>query len=488
MSLLATVQAPHVDAQEPTALEAALAIEQALVDAVARADKSVVAIARYRNDRPTPPRGAFRTPFRPGGSGEDAPNEFASGVVIDRQGYIVTNYHVLGNPAENTYKVWVKRRPFQAVSVVDVDERAVKAGDPWTDLAVLKIEADDLEPIAFGDTKNLKKGQIAIALGNPYNIARDGDVSASWGIISNVGRRAPASPESFRPDSGRETLYHYGGLIQTDAKLNLGTSGGALINLKGEMIGLITALAAKEGYEKSIGFAIPVDDVFLRTIETLKTGRKAEFGFLGVSPNNLNDAMRRNHQHGAVLTSVVRGTPAWAAGLKQGDVITHVNGQRIYDRDMLMLKLGGQAVESKIHITVERGAELGDHGRVVHATAKLTKKHIPSSRPAFSQIEDPLWRGMRVDYLSALPVEALTRSLQAVHRPEGVPNGVLAAVDVQRDSPAWRAGLRPGSLFTHVDDKRVTTPKEFSSLVATKNGDVRLRLISGTLETATVLP
>lgn len=487
-SLLAFLGAPSA-AQEPTGLEAALAIEKALVEAVARADKSVVAIARYRKDRRLPPSGAFGTPFGPNADSEDAPNEFATGVVIDRQGYIVTNYHVLGNPAENTYKVWVKRRPFQAVSVMTVDE--VKAGDPWTDLAVLKIEADDLEPITFGDTKHLKKCQIVIALGNPYNIARDGDVSASWGVISNLGRRAPASPEGFRPGAGRETLYHYGGLIQTDAKLNLGTSGGALINLKGEMIGLITALAAKEGYERSIGFAIPVDDVFLRTIETLKAGRKAEFGFLGISPANLGDAMRRNGQHGALVSRVVPGTPAWAARLKEGDIITHVNGKAVYDRDMLMRELGGQPVAATIRVTVERGAELGEHGRVVHTSAALSKKHIPSSRPAFSQIEDPLWRGMRVDYVSALPGNLLDRSLQDVLRrslPDGVPNGILAAIDVQRDSPAWRAGLRSGSLFTHVDDKRVTTPKEFLSEVAGKSGDVRLKLISGAAETVIVSP
>jgi len=469
-----------LNAQEPTALEAALAIEKALVDAIAQADKSVVAIARYRNDRPANLRGAFGTPFRPGGT-EDVPNEFATGVVIDRQGYIVTNYHVLGNPEENTYKVWVRRRPFQAVSVMTVDE--VKAGDPWTDLAVLKIEADDLEPIAFGNTVDLRKGQIVIALGNPYNIARDGEVSASWGIISNVGRRAPASSDGFRPDSGRETLHHYGGLIQTDAKLNLGTSGGALVNLKGEMIGLITALAAKEGYEKSTGFAIPVDDVFLRTIETLRTGRKAEFGFLGVSPVNLGDAMRRNGQHGALLSSVVAGTPASAARLRKDDIITHVDGMRVYDRDMLMRELGGQPVGARISLTVERGAELGERGRIVHASATLSKKHIPSSRPAFSQVEDPLWRGIRVDYATALPQNLLERSLR-----EGIPNGSLAAVDVQRDSPAWKAGLRTGSLFTHVDDKRVTTPKEFFSTVAAKSGDVKLRLTSGTAETVTVAP
>jgi len=481
-ALLSTALGAPLAAQEPTALDAALALEKTLVDAIAGADKSVVAIARYRNDSPRAPNGSVRIPsFPTRRSDEDAPNEFATGVVIDRQGYILTNYHVLGDPTKNTYKVWVKRRPFQAISVMTVDE--VKAGDPWTDLAVLKIEADDLEPITFGDVKDLKKGQIAIALGNPYNIARDGEVSASWGIISNVGRRAPASPDGFRPDSARETLYHYGGLIQTDAKLNLGTSGGALVNLKGEMIGLITALAAKEGYEKSTGFAVPADDVFLRTIETLKTGRKAEFGFLGVSPANLNDAMRRGGQHGALVSHVVPGTPASTARLKENDIITHVDGKRVYDRDTLMRELGGQPVDAKIRLTVERGTELGRRGRVLQTSVKLSKKHIQSSRPAFSQIEDPTWRGLRVDYGTALPPNLLTRMLQGQ-----VPLGSLAVIDVAGDSPAWKAGLRPGNLFTHVGDRQVSTPDEFFAAVAEEPGDVRIKVISGTPTVITVSP
>jgi len=480
--LLCPVFGASLAAQELTGLDAALAMEKALVDAVARADKSVVAIARYLNDSPLATNGPVRMPSFPGRrSDEDAPNEFATGVVIDRQGYILTNYHVLGDPTKNTYKVWVKRRPFQAISVMTVDE--VKAGDPWTDLAVLKIEADDLEPITFGDVENLKKGRIVVALGNPYNIARDGEVSASWGIISNVGRRAPTSPDGFRPDSARETLYHYGGLIQTDAKLNLGTSGGALVNLKGEMIGLITALAAKEGYEKSTGFAIPVDDVFLRTIETLKTGRKAEFGFLGVSPANLHDAMRRGGQHGALVSHVVPGTPASTARLKENDVITHVDGKAVYDRDTLMRELGGQPVGAKIRLTVERGTELGRRGRVIQTSVELSKKHIPSSRPAFSQTEDPTWRGMRVDYATALPPNLLTRMLQGQ-----VPLGSLAVIDVAGDSPAWKAGLRPGNLFTHVGDRRVSTPEEFFAAVAEEAGDVGVKIISGTPTVITVSP
>lgn len=472
------------DAQEPTALEAAETLEKAFVDAIARAEKSVVAIARYRQDPLVSNRvGQGPLQFTPGQSarGASAPNEFAAGVVIDRRGYILTNYHVLGDPTKNVYKVWVNRRPFWAVSVQPVQE--VKAGDPWTDLAVLKIEADDLEPIAFGNAKTLRKGQIVVALGNPYGIARDGQVSASWGIVSNLSRRLSAGSSSSRPDPGKESLYQYGGLIQTDAKLNMGTSGGALINLKGEMVGLITALAAMEGYEKSMGFAIPVDDAFRRTVETLKAGHKAEFGFLGVSPENLSDAMLRQGQFGASILHVVPGTPAAAARLREHDIITRVNDQVIYDRTMLMHALGKQPAGGEIQLTVERGAKLGQRGRVFQTSATMSKRHIASSRPPFSQIETPSWRGMVVDYSTALPQGLLQQVFQA-----NTPNGCLAALTVRRDSPAWKSGLRSGTLFTHAGGRRVTTPREFFDAVADEPGPVRIKLVSGDSAEVTVSP
>jgi serine protease Do len=471
-------------AQEPTALEAAVTLENAFVDAIARAEKSVVAIARYRQpsaglNRP----GEGPIPLAPGQppSGADAPNEFATGVVIDRRGYILTNYHVLGDPTENVYRVWVNRRPFWAVSVQPVQE--VRAGDPWTDLAVLKIEADDLQPIVFGDTKNLRKGQIVVALGNPYGIARDGQVSASWGIISNLSRGLPPASSRARPEPGKDSLYQYGGLIQTDARLNMGTSGGALINLKGEMVGLITALAATEGYERSLGFAIPVDDVFRRTVETLKAGHKAEFGFLGVAPENLSDAMLRQGQFGARVLNVVAGTPAAVARLKQDDIITHINGQVVYDRATLMRELGRQPAGGDIRLTVERGAGLGRRGRVFDADVTMSKRYIAASPPAFSQVEDPFWRGLVVDYGTALPQDLLLQVFQA-----DTPNGCLAAVTVQRDSPAWMSGLRPGSLFTHAGGRRVTTPDEFYEAVADQRGPVRIKLVSADPDEVTVSP
>jgi len=482
MTLWLASAAP-VAAQELSALDAALALEETLADAIARAEKSVVAIARYRKGRlPSASPDGPPAPFAAGPTGaadEIAPNEYAAGVVIDPRGYILTNYHVLGDPAENDYRVWVHRRPFLAVGVQRVEH--VIAGDPWTDLAVLKIEADGLEPISFGDTKGLRKGRIVIALGNPYGIAKDGQVSASWGIIANLGR--PLPPAGASADPTKDSLYQYGGLIQTDARLQLGTSGGALVNLRGEMIGLITALGTREGSERSRGFAIPVNEVFLRTIETLKTGRKAEFGFLGVSPDNLPDAQRRAGRHGAVLSHVVAGTPAAAAGLKEGDILTHVNGTPVYDRSTLMHELGKQPAAAEIQLAVERRTASGQAWRVVQTTAKLSKRQVTGLRPPYSHLPDPVWRGMQVDYATALP-QTLLRQVW----PQLPPGGGLAVTHVERDSACWKAGLRPGTLISHVNGERVASPEEFFAAVAESHGPVRIQRVADKPAEVTVAP
>ena len=204
------------------------------------------------------------------------PNEYGAGVVIDRRGLILTGYQLLGDDSDY-YVTAADRKVYPAT---------VKAADPRSDLAVLSIEAADLTPIALGTADDLKKGQIVVNLGNPYAIARDGQASAAWGIVSNLHRKAPATPSESDP-TGRPTLHHFGTLIQTDARLNLGTSGGPLLDLRGNMVGLCVAFAAAPGYEAPGGYAIAVDATFRRAVETLKQGREVEYGFLGIQPTNL---------------------------------------------------------------------------------------------------------------------------------------------------------------------------------------------------------
>jgi S1-C subfamily serine protease len=476
--------------QAPSGLEAAAALQDVMVSAIERAGKSVVAIARVRKGErnvrsPDEPRNLLQFEASPFGflpdsnptSPDFVPNEFASGVVLDREGHIVTNYHVLGNPEQNDYFVWVQRRPFK-VDRVDVPQE-VKAGDPWTDLAVLKIAASDLEPMPLGDASKLRKGMIVIALGNPYGIARDGEVSASWGIISNLRRATAPDPQSADLGTERSTLDQYGTLIQTDARLDLGTSGGALVNLQGEMIGLTTSLAAMAGYEQPAGFAIPVDDTFRKAVETLRQGRVPAFGFLGVQPDHLPLADRQAGRFGTCVLRVVPGTPGEKAGLRPDDVITHVNQERVFDKNSLFRELSRLPADETVSLTFERHEVLRQQPKTLTTTAVLSKKYVASSRAPFAQVKDPPWRGILVEYPSALPPQLSTQGLQAVD-----PEGCVAVAQVDRDSPAWKAGLRRGEYISHVGTRRVPTPREFYAAVAEQQGEVRLRMTAGRGETA----
>jgi S1-C subfamily serine protease len=465
--------ASSLAAQEPSGLSAAAAMESLLVEAIAKAEKSVVAVARLRKptNESSPadlleglgPEGAdlLSDPTRP----DFVPHDFGSGIVIDRRGLILTTYHVVGDIPNSRYLVWIGKKPYPAT---------VKAADPWLDLAVLKIEANDLTPLTFGDAKSLKKGQIAIALGNPYAIARDGEPSATWGIIANLAR--PAPPTADRAGGGndsRVTLHHYGNLIQTDARLELGSSGGALVNLKGELIGITTSLAALAGYEKSGGFAIPVDDDFRRALETLKTGRVPNYGFLGVAPTFLTAEERRQGRFGARLLDVVPATPAAKSGLQAGDVITHVEGEPISDELQLIRRLSGLAADTTVSLTLERGGGTNRRGRVMTSKVTLSKKRVEGPRPAFSEIADPVWRGMKIEYATA------TNQFRD-HSRDLDPEGCLAVVEVEKDSAAWKAGFRAGDFVSHVGKSRVATPKQFQQAVADLRGNVALKLSGAT--------
>lgn len=450
-------------AQDPSAMTIARAMEDALVRSIAQAEPSVVAIARVAKD---PHQTAFKTEERPDPFGrrlgppvpplptdpDFIPTEYGTGVVVDARGLILTAYHVLGEQSE--YFVTTHDRK--------VYPAWIKAADPRSDLAVLAIEATDLKPIRFGDASKLRKGQFVVALGNPYAIARDGQLSASWGIVSNLARKAPAQPSETDP-FGKSTLHHFGTLIQTDAKLNLGTSGGALLNLRGEMVGLTTSLAASAGYETAAGYAIPVDETFRRVVEILKQGREAEYGYLGVSRPSNSRVSAPHREPGVLVPEVVPGTPAYRAGLRRGDRITHVGDVPIHDFDALVLEVGKLPVEATARLRVRR------EGREFSVNVTLTKypvrgRKIVTTRP------DP-WRGMQVDY----PTSVVDSSGRPLYATAAFDEGV-AVTEVIEGTSAWKAGLRPGMLVSHVEQTPVRNPRQFRTAVAGRRGPVNLRV------------
>ncbi len=453
-----TLHAQQIAGSDPLA-----AMERVLVDVIAQNEKSVVAIARVRIPRSDE---TLRPAFRPDPFGRRAivpsdpqptdpdfvPNEYGTGVVIDRRGLILTAYHVLGEDSEY-YVTTADRKVYRA---------RIKGADPRSDLAVLQIDAGSLEPITFGNAQRVRKGHIAIALGNPYAIARDGQVSASWGMISNLARKAPPTPNEF-DSTGKRTLHHFGTLIQTDAKLNLGTSGGPLLNRRGEMIGLTVALAATAGYEQAAGYAIPVDATFRRVVDVLKEGREVEYGFLGIQPANLRPEEVLAGVQGIRVFRVEPGTPADRHGLKPDDLITAVAGRPIYESDGLMLEVGRLPVESVARLSVVRDGSR----RTVNVTLakyRVREQPIVTNRPR-------PWRGMRVDY----PSVVVSTDPRARSRQPYYDEGVIVTY-VAEGSPAAEAELQPGMRITHVGRTLVRTPKEFHAAVGNKSGSVQVRL------------
>ena len=191
------------------------------------------------------------------------------------RGEILTTFHVVKGASKLVVRAYGGK----------VFDAEIIAADPRSDLAVI-VPRDDprrrrrpsLKPITLGDGTKVRKGMFLVALGNPFNAGRDGKASASWGILANLARRI----DSSQVEPTVRQLRHYPTMLQLDAKLNLGMAGGAVINLKGEMVGLTTNAANVGGFDSQAGYALPIDTLTRRAIEALKQGREVEYGFLGV--------------------------------------------------------------------------------------------------------------------------------------------------------------------------------------------------------------
>jgi serine protease Do len=379
------------------------------------------------------------------------PRAFGSGVAIDADGLILTNYHVV----QEATKIFV-RLPGGKCSYADIH-----AADPRSDLAVLKLLNRNLAPlktITLGDADALERGSFVLTLSNPFAVGfRDGQPSASWGILSNIRRRAflhLKKEESVKP------FQFYGTLLQTDARMHLGCSGGALLNLSGEMVGLLTSVAALQGGETPGGFAIPVNAGMRRIIDVLKKGEEIDYGFLGISV----EPSHGNGKRGVKLTSVGTGSPAETDGkLRKDDILLTINDQPINDSDDIFTSLGMYLAGTTVKLRVRRA----NVESVVDV--KLAKLYVPGKPIASSLGARKFVRGLRVDYSS------LFMQMPPPPRPFFIPAGVYIS-DVQPDTEADIAKLKSGDVITHVNGQRVASPAAFYQAVRNPRDPLELTI------------
>ncbi len=294
-------------------------------DAVEASAPSVVTVVTRRLV-PGDPDPSGRTRFRVNTS-------FASAVIIDPDGFLVTNWHVVFEAAE--IQVQLGDGGFVAADVVGLDAE--------TDLALLKIDARSMPAIRLGSSRQLRIGDVVLAIGNPYGLTK----SVTQGIVSATGRAALE-------------LATFEDFIQTDAAINAGNSGGALVNTTGELVGINTAILTQDVATEGIGFAIPVDLV-RGVVEELKQHGRVIRGYLGLIPDDLTDGQRAqiglDTNGGILIEEVFAGGPAERAGLKVNDIILSINGAPILQERQALLIAASTKPGDQIDVVVLRDGE-----------------------------------------------------------------------------------------------------------------------------------
>ena len=454
--------------REAAAADLVSALENAVALAIERAEPSVVAIHRKKGDNPQETL-AVRGKPRPQAAGfnpgvplqrfvrdpelsDPISFDFGSGVVVGDEGQILTAFHVVKGASWLMVRA-AGRQQFEA---------EILAADPRSDLAVIVpvaiagVPAPRLRPIALGDASRLRKGSFLVALGNPFNAAQDGKPSASWGILSNLARWVAPEYDEMLIFPRRLSFTNYPTLLQLDSKLNLGMSGGAVVNMKGELVGLSTTAASPVGFDAMAGYAIPMDRIGLRAVATLKEGKEIEYGLLGIRP--VQPSSNR-------VAEVTPNSPADQGQLQANDEIVAVNDTPVIDFDTLILAINSYGPGDQVRLKIRRGdKELIKN--VVLAKYPVDSETIATNRP-------PPWRGLRVDYLSTFSAQR-----QAVELFQQSPTGVVVT-EVVEDSPAARAGFRKSQVIREVEKTTVANPSEFARAVAGLKGPVILQTDQG---------
>ncbi len=344
-----------------------------------------------------------------------------SGVVIDaNKGYVVTNHHVIENANEITVNLQ-DGREFKA---------EVIGTDPETDVALMRIPANNLTTLPSANSDQLRVGDFVVAIGNPFGLGQ----TVTSGIVSALGRSGLG-------------IEGYEDFIQTDASINPGNSGGALVNLRGELIGINTAIFAPSGGNVGIGFAIP-SNMVQQVVQHLVQFGEVQRGSLGIRIQELTPQLAsalglENSNKGAIVSEVAENSPAEKAGLQPADVIVAINDQPVNRGSDVRNRIGLLRVGDKVALTVLR------KGRIFHLTAVLA--------------EDGAIDGGKVsEYLEGAELK-------------NVPDGVQVE-QVKRNTNAYRLRLRRGDIISGIDDQRVRNWKVLKKLFAESSLPILIKL------------
>jgi serine protease DegQ len=381
----------------------------------------------------------LRDPFfrwffdNPGRSEERDRQSLGSGVIVDAaRGLVLTNHHVVDKASEITVKLH--------------DGRELKAklvgSDPATDIAVLRIPAKGLTALQFTDSDKLRVGDFVLAIGSPFGLSQ----TVTSGIVSALGRTGLG-------------IEGYEDFIQTDASINPGNSGGPLVNLKGEMVGMNTAILAPGGGNVGIGFAIPANMVHAVMEQIVEHG-SVRRGLFGAGVQDLTPdlavALGVQGTKGAVVANIEPDSAAAAAGLRPGDVVTQINGNPVTGAADLRNRMGLLSIGSPVDLQVIRSSRsLTLHGSIADPYENYVRG---------AEIDD--------DFSGAMLGNLVKQSAR----------GRLLAVaigPVQKGSPAWESGLREGDLVLEANNARVRDLQELQQILRESGGLYSLEIQRG---------
>jgi serine protease Do len=373
--------------------------------------------------------------------GERREQGMGSGVVISSDGYIITNNHVVEDAQEIKVTLYDKR---------EYDAEVVGT-DPKSDVALIKLKNSpaDLRAIEVDDSSRLRLGDVVLAIGNPFGVGQ----TVTMGIVSAKGRS----------DLGIED---YEDFIQTDAAINPGNSGGALVDMNGKLVGINTAILSRSGGYQGIGFAIPTN-MAIPIMDSLRKYGKVSRGWLGVSiqdvDGEISQAMKLPTARGVLIADVQAGSPAAKAGVMRGDVIEKVQGRAVSTTGEFRNAIAAAGAGHNVDLELYRDGKL----RVVPAALGEATNDGAGASGSVQQPAAP-------QGLDGLTVSDLSPEARRTFNVNDAGVKGVIVTDLARNSPAARAGLRPGDVLMEVNRKPVTTVREFADAYGKARGTVLL--------------